>query len=277
MGLPDFICIGAHKAATTWLSRNLSRHPDIWLPFTKELHFFDPPVDGSARYWRRLLTSKLESGIARAREKGNAARLAYLEGLKGEDFILTEAWYRKVFAPKPEGKITGDFTPRYATLPEPVIDSMLALAPHARFIYLIRDPVDRAISNFRMHIGREATRPDDAEEIERLARAWVERRAYNSSDYADFIPRWDARLDEEKLLYLPFGRVKSEPLSLLREVEHFLGISAFDGYPRMEDRVNRTIKLDLPAWLRGHLEEDLAPHRAFIERRFPPEFARMIS
>lgn len=111
MGLPDFICIGAHKAATTWLSRNLSRHPDIWLPFTKELHFFDPPVDGSARYWRRLLTSKLESGIARAREKGNAARLAYLEGLKGEDFILTEAWYRKVFAPKPEGKITGDFTP----------------------------------------------------------------------------------------------------------------------------------------------------------------------
>lgn len=38
---PDFLCIGAHKAGTTWLHQMLGRHPDIGLPENKELHFWD--------------------------------------------------------------------------------------------------------------------------------------------------------------------------------------------------------------------------------------------
>ena len=37
--LPDFVIIGATKSATTWLSHNLSEHPDIFLP-SQELHYF---------------------------------------------------------------------------------------------------------------------------------------------------------------------------------------------------------------------------------------------
>lgn len=39
--LPDFICIGAQKAGTTWLYENLKQHPEIMLNETKELHYFD--------------------------------------------------------------------------------------------------------------------------------------------------------------------------------------------------------------------------------------------
>ncbi|OGT83573.1 MAG: hypothetical protein A3H91_02535 [Gammaproteobacteria bacterium RIFCSPLOWO2_02_FULL_61_13] len=39
--LPDFLCIGAQKAGTTWLYENLRRHPEIFLPHRKELHYFD--------------------------------------------------------------------------------------------------------------------------------------------------------------------------------------------------------------------------------------------
>jgi hypothetical protein len=38
---PDFLCIGAHKAGTTWLHQMLGLHPDIGLPVNKELHFWD--------------------------------------------------------------------------------------------------------------------------------------------------------------------------------------------------------------------------------------------
>ena len=39
--LPDFLGIGAQKAGTSWLHRNLRCHPELYLPRTKELHYFD--------------------------------------------------------------------------------------------------------------------------------------------------------------------------------------------------------------------------------------------
>jgi hypothetical protein len=38
---PDFLCIGAHKAGTTWPYQQLNSHPDFWTPPVKELHYFD--------------------------------------------------------------------------------------------------------------------------------------------------------------------------------------------------------------------------------------------
>jgi hypothetical protein len=38
---PDFLIIGAQKAGTTWLHRNIQTHPQIWMPKEKELHYFD--------------------------------------------------------------------------------------------------------------------------------------------------------------------------------------------------------------------------------------------
>ena len=38
---PDFICIGAQKAGTTWLYWQLAAHPDFWMPPRKEIHYFN--------------------------------------------------------------------------------------------------------------------------------------------------------------------------------------------------------------------------------------------
>jgi len=38
--LPDFICIGAMKAGTTWLYENMRCHPEIYVPDRKEDYFF---------------------------------------------------------------------------------------------------------------------------------------------------------------------------------------------------------------------------------------------
>ncbi len=39
--LPDFICVGAQKSGTTTLYNVLRKHTEIYLPKTKELHYFD--------------------------------------------------------------------------------------------------------------------------------------------------------------------------------------------------------------------------------------------
>jgi hypothetical protein len=38
---PDFLCVGAQKAGTSWLYRELEPHPDFWMPPVKELHYLD--------------------------------------------------------------------------------------------------------------------------------------------------------------------------------------------------------------------------------------------
>lgn len=272
MKQPDFICIGAQKAATTWLASNLGRHPGVWLPFVKEIHFFDAENDASRLHWRQRHARYIARKLAKARQKNLPRRIAYLEGLQGEDFILTDEWYGKVFANCPEGCITGEFTPRYATLRDAAIDKLLATAPNARFIYLIRDPVERAMSQFRMRVGRTLEDEPNTEEIEKITRDWVANRRYDSSDYAFHIPRWEAKAGRERILFLPFGEVRHAPFEILGKVEQFLGLTPFTGYPKAEKKVHSTKRIEPPAWLRPHLEADLAPHMAFLKERFPAEF-----
>src|SRR5215210_7222727 len=71
---PDFIGIGAQKAGTTWLHRNLQAHPQIWMPKEKELHYFDEKIrvkpslltrlrgdEPPERRWRRQVVRQLKS------------------------------------------------------------------------------------------------------------------------------------------------------------------------------------------------------------------------
>src|SRR5690348_11928752 len=39
--LPNFLVIGVEKGGTTWLHTQLKKHPEIFLPNTKEVHFFN--------------------------------------------------------------------------------------------------------------------------------------------------------------------------------------------------------------------------------------------
>lgn len=47
----DFLGIGAQKSGTTWVYRHLSRHRQLWLPETKELHYWDHDPDGDGAAW----------------------------------------------------------------------------------------------------------------------------------------------------------------------------------------------------------------------------------
>ena len=56
--LPDFICIGAQRAATTWLHNCLQEHPEVYLPKEKELHFFNAFYDRGWNWYESRFVKK---------------------------------------------------------------------------------------------------------------------------------------------------------------------------------------------------------------------------
>ena len=64
--LPNFLIIGAEKAATTWLARSLAEHPSVFVPPEKELFFFSSRFDRGLEWYADHF--KAWSGEARVGE-----------------------------------------------------------------------------------------------------------------------------------------------------------------------------------------------------------------
>lgn len=54
--LPNFLIIGAPRAGTTWVAKNLMGHPEIYIPKKKELHYFDQHYDKGSAYYGAFFT-----------------------------------------------------------------------------------------------------------------------------------------------------------------------------------------------------------------------------
>ena len=50
--LPNFLIIGAQKAATTWLAKCLGEHPQIFMAPAKEIHYFNHEFDRGIEWYK---------------------------------------------------------------------------------------------------------------------------------------------------------------------------------------------------------------------------------
>lgn len=112
-----FFIVGAQKAGTTSLYRYLYAHPDIHMPLEKEVPFFDKS-DINMASWKR---------------------------------------YKEMFLTPQQGElVSGTSTPQYMC--DHRIPARIAqYVPNAKIIILIRDPIQRAVSHYKMLVrwGKE--------------------------------------------------------------------------------------------------------------------------
>lgn len=272
---PDFLGIGAQKAGTTWLSQMLGQHPGIWTPPFKEVQFFNHRFIEEHREWlpwhfNRTKKNIRQSWADRGREMPDHLT-DYLERLtRGEMF--TNHWYKRVFAPAPAHTQAMDVTPEYSTLPDEGVDFIAKFLPKAKFVYIVRHPVDRAISQMRMNMRRlnrtAATLDDWMAEIDDPV-------LMDRGDYATYVPRWQARFGPDRLLILPFGQIAADPQGLLAGVEGFLGLGPHGHYRGAEKKVFASEDGPMiPPEVRARLREKLEPQFAFLEAHFGAEFTR---
>ena len=126
-------CVGAQKAGTTWVYDVLGRHPEVGFPPVKESHFWSDLYGGGQ--WRQHFS----------RRKRRPPRLARLLE------VVTQADYRAYLAEcAGDRPVSGDISPDYAMLPSDAFRRMEAAVPDARFLFVMRDPVDRFWSWIKM-------------------------------------------------------------------------------------------------------------------------------
>ena len=282
----DFCGIGVQKGGTTWLYENLAAHPDVWFPFIKEVHFFDRGSRAALDRVRRggefedlQIVSRIRKRIRKLRKGeirsrfGKRDELAYLRRLVERDFLLTDEWYDFLFSPAPAGSKTGEITPFYCAMGEAAILEMKSRCRSAALIYLIRDPVERALSCLRMVGERWVVDMNDPQAVAKLADSCLANKPFQRrGDFRSNIPLWDRHFGD-KVLYLPFGQIRTEPEQVLRQVEAAIGVRPFDGYPSLHEPVHVTSKrAPIPEEVRRRFADANAEQYDFLKRRFAPEF-----
>jgi hypothetical protein len=304
MNLPDFVCIGAQKAGTSWLHAVLREHPNVWLSPIKELHFFDRVGDNSdfgqrnevvvgkrirwaqggrqkgllRAYYTALKRLVLRKKSRRDRPTGKTdkeAYVAYLDALAAFK-APTEAWYSHVFSwPVPSGTLKGEITPRYLELGEEKVRYARSLLGEKKILLIVRSPVERELSQIRMYYQsaeKTGTQPQTPEAWMGFYDAMIKRFARGC--YSEGIPRWQRHFGVDNVKIMPFGDIRDNPKSLIAEIETFLGIDHFNGYHFLESKVHTTKTVDIPDDVVARVRDKVAPEEAYIRATFGDEFFR---
>jgi hypothetical protein len=197
----DFLIIGAEKAGTTALFSYLRRLNDVYIPFNKELNFFD-----RARYG------------------------------DGTDFSALHRW----FLPAPAHCLIGEATPTYLMNPH-CFERILAYNPSIKIVALLRNPVRRAYSawNYRRARFRDSRDFQTAVDVEiescgDLAVARENKYRYVSAGlYAPQIRRAQSVFAPGNLLLLKYEDFQRDQETWVRRVARFIGSSAPVRFPKV--------------------------------------------
>ena len=275
---PDFLIIGAQKAGTTWLDRNLRRHPQIWLPPEKEIHFFDLPQllpfsalrlapVRSIRHWARFRMRRDADRVRANPENAQWYQRYYWQ-------LRSERWYRSLFSPAP-GQMAGETTPRYAVLPERRILQAHRLIPKCRIIYLLRDPIDRAWSDLAMlqsaKFGQGGLQNLDTNTA---LRALLSTRRVLHSSYLANVERWERIFSPEQIFIGFHDQIRETPRKMLSDVYGFLSVDNAPSVTR--NIIARKINTQRYSGIPKHFEQSLArilqPEIQALDARFNNQY-----
>jgi hypothetical protein len=228
--LPDFIGIGAQKAGTTWLHRNLQAHPRIWMPKEKELHYFDEKIKQRGGLWSRLRgespTDKRWRRQAGARFRRHPRKLSWQDVRWDLSYFFKkpdDEWYASLFEPG-KGRLVGEATPDYAILDKDEVARVHELMPDAKVIFIMRNPIERPWSAVDMRLRIRG------ESLEETADRKFYRRFDNKgsrlrTDYLRTLENWGAFYPEGQIFVGFLEDVHFFPEELLDSLYEFLGVN----------------------------------------------------
>jgi sulfotransferase family protein len=206
VALPDFLVVGAPKAGSTAVHQALVQHPQLFLSNPKEPKYF---LTGGERPRREHQRGPGDAHSAR-------------------EWVWQREKYERLFDPAPPNTLRGESTPFYLWDKNAHLRIHAAI-PHAKLIAIIRDPVDRAYSNWT-HLRSDGLEP----EADFLAACRLEPRRI-AEGYAPFwryleLGRYGEQLahlfsvfPREQVHVLRYKELIDEPQATLDAIFRFLG------------------------------------------------------
>jgi Sulfotransferase family len=239
---PNFLCVGAQKAGTTWLYQQLDSHPDFWMPPVKELHYFDE------------LSRVPRARPPRCRDERDVRFLDSIKNLSAAPSIDLEN-YARLFEPK-GSLLSGDITPTYSTLSDEIIRRIVEYFPNLKVIFLARDPVERAWSHLSMEVHYHQIEPFEVTDIEDVNRNLLRRGMLLRSYPSAAVARWKRHVHRDLFRVYFFDDLQRNPTELRRSILHFLGADPDKESDRLTADYNSWAgmeKLQLTDKVRSHL------------------------
>lgn len=192
MTKPNLFLIGAMKSGSTTLHELVARHPQIAMAEPKEPCWFIAP-DDLRSHWPEMW---------------------------GRGFWKNEAAYLALFPRKPRARWIGESSTDYTKRPllDGVAQRIAAYAPEARFVYIMRDPVERTISHYwhMVELRGEKRAP-----LEAIAH---EPHYTEVSHYADQLAPYIKHFGRERIHALTFEELKRDPQAAVRSVFAWLDV-----------------------------------------------------
>lgn len=253
-----FVCIGAQKAGTTWLARVLSRHPEVFVTPVKEIHYFDHVRGVTQHLADRKRRSRLRKHYQRLLTQwGRLSELKAQNGWYARYMAdpIDDAWYASLFADRLGRRIAGEATPEYAILGTEGLEHIRRLAPDARVIYIMRNPVRQAWSQL-LHQCR--VRKLDARKLGegKMRDILAEERMRALGDYPSTLAALAQVFPKAQVLTLVYEEIHADRLKAIADVSEFIGAgfqaSWFKG---LDERHNKSQDVALPAPFRPYLRE----------------------
>lgn len=268
---PDFICLGAQKAATTWLTQTLRHTPNIWLPPIKELHYFSQLYNRDARDYapahRAAQVDEYKTFFPNLQMSPRKRQLTteLLDILSSPK--VNDQWYGSIFRCAPNYCVAAEVCPSYMNIPISGMHHLLSLAPAVKLLILVRDPIDRCWSHMRMHMTRGA--------LERNVASFMESDAALSpfifyTDYAYSIHQWERLVPKERFMIALQDDIEADPAQTLAIIAAFAGAPIEgDAASRLDEAVFKGEAIDMPTELRKKLLSELRPQYEFLGARYP--------
>ena len=226
--LPDFVIIGAMKSATSSLYDQLAGQPGIFMCTPKEPNFFSDAIQ-------------------------------YSKGM---------SWYSSLFAEADKGSLLGEASTHYTKLPThpETVQRLKEHLPDARFIYVMRHPVDRLVSHYMHEWSTGIYHCDIGEAIHRYPAL------ISYGRYAMQLEPYFKSFGRTAVLPVFFDRLIREPQAELERICRFIGYSRqpFWNYDLKPDNVSRERVRKFPGY---QLLVESGP-ATWLRRNFIPQRIR---
>ncbi len=215
--LPNLFLVGSMKSATTSLHNYLDMHPEIFMSKSpwKEPHFFV-----AENNWKRGF-----------------------------------AWYYNLFKDAADEKYLGESSTDYTKYPNflGVADRIHQYCPDAKIIYIMRDPIERAISQYWWEVEFSAEGRKMPQAI--MNNDWI----LNASNYALQLKQYIKLFGMEAIYTLTTEELNAAPNETMRKIfawllvdpELDLGQIEYKTYNRSKEAVNRVMGSGFFSHLKG--------------------------
>lgn len=273
--------IGAPKCGTTWMHRYLAAHPDCHFRALKELHYFDTLNDLGFDWILELLEKRVVNLESYAfNVEGDERERSLRELVDARDYLKLMhqriddrfGYSRFLLHGKGTKRLVGDITPAYSRLPAAVLKEMAGMTVQTRFVYLVREPVERLWSHIRMAVEHEKVEPQEFERRcrdlmadELAGRCDPKRPLIEYSDYAGTVARLAEAMPRERVLVMCYEHLMTR--KGVRRLCNFLGIRHVEA--DLGRAVNEGKRASLPEDLRAEARRQLRPQYEFAARYFP--------